>query len=139
MRYYVYVKYTIPYVSLPVINLPINNFLFIFIIAEKYCVIWIGQDENGSGFLSIMNGFHTDTHQYAKQRMQSAQCIALNRIVSDRISAIVLFISPRIKSCFFNNRRKYCVIWFAQDENTTVLITIMNKFIIHSVVLRWWQ
>jgi hypothetical protein len=37
-------------------------------------VILIVQDDNTSGFMKIVNRFHTSTHKHAKQRTQFAKC-----------------------------------------------------------------
>jgi hypothetical protein len=34
---------------------------------EKYFAIWTALVENCSGFLTVMNRFHTAVHQHAKQ------------------------------------------------------------------------
>jgi hypothetical protein len=51
---------------------PKNKVLFLQIIEEKFCVLWIVQKGNIPGFIIIMNRFHTVTHQHEKQRLQLA-------------------------------------------------------------------
>jgi hypothetical protein len=38
----------------------------LLIIEEKYYVMWLAQGENYRGVITIINKFHTDTHQQAK-------------------------------------------------------------------------
>jgi hypothetical protein len=52
-----------------------SKVLFLLIMEEEYCVLWIVQDLNWPGFITIMNRFHTATHQHAKQ--SALRCVIL--------------------------------------------------------------
>jgi hypothetical protein len=65
-------------------------------IEEEYCIMWIVQDENCPGFITIKNRFVTAIHHHANERKQFVVWSCVYRILSDSISAILLLMFPRI-------------------------------------------
>jgi hypothetical protein len=72
-----------------------------------------------------MNRFHTAVNQNNFHR--SLCNIACKRNSDKRMSTIVLFMIPRLKSCSLIIEEKYCIIFTDQDETYHGFITIMNR------------
>jgi hypothetical protein len=86
------------YISVTSIHVPNNKLTFLLIIEEKYCIISIFQDENYTGFVTIMDRIHTATHEHAKNRRS---CCVLLRLVDLYINHPSIHIPKNIFTILF--------------------------------------